>query len=170
MPLRKLLLLVPLLVCTACMQSRHDMQEYVLPGMALPTFRVTLSDGSIYNTQQPDGRPTLLLFFSTTCPDCQRALPVVQTFYERYAQPHAIRVAAIGREEAPATVHTYWTTHGYTIPFSPQPDRTIYSLFATQGIPRLYAIDARGIVTHSIPTPTTLTLEQLISCFEKTDR
>ena len=34
------------------------------------------------------------------------------------------------------------------MPYSPQPDRRVYSLFAPRVIPRIYISDAQGIIRH----------------------
>ena len=50
----------------------------------------------------------------------------------------------IAREEGEADIVAYWEANHLTLPVSPQPDRRIYSLFASVGIPRVfYARDGK---------------------------
>lgn len=48
---------------------------------------------------------------------------------------------AISREEGGEEVAAYWKENGLTIPFSARTDRTVYELFSTKGIPRIYISD-----------------------------
>jgi hypothetical protein len=64
-------------------------------------------------------------------------LPHVQKIYDEYAQK-GVRFALISREEEYSTVSIYWKNRNMTIPFSAQPTRVIYNLFAESRIPRVY--------------------------------
>ena len=39
-------------------------------------------------------------------------------------------------------------SYSFAMPYSPQPDRRVYSLFAPRVIPRIYVSDAQGIIRH----------------------
>ena len=64
--------------------AEEPAEEIVTVGDALPQFSVQLSDGGVFDTATLGGRPSLIIFFNTTCPDCQRTLPEVQEVYETY--------------------------------------------------------------------------------------
>jgi thiol-disulfide isomerase/thioredoxin len=47
-------------------------------GDKLPDFEVVMSDGSVVSNDSLEGNVSLVMFFHTSCPDCQQALPSVQ--------------------------------------------------------------------------------------------
>lgn len=113
-------------------------------GDTLPAFTITMNDGHQLSTSQLKGKPSLIVFFSTTCPDCQRELPRLN---ERYlAHGTDTTFVAIAREQTATTVCDYWQQNDFSLPYSAQPDRTVYSLFALRGIPRIYISNAQCIV------------------------
>lgn len=139
---------IALLTHTSC--TLHD--DYTLTpndnivtvGSTLPPFAITMSDGSQITTASLQGKPSVILLFSTTCPDCQRVLPNINTRYQRYSADTTY--IAIARQQNAQTITNYWLQHSFTLPVSPQPDTYIYSLFAKQGIPRVYTADSNLIV------------------------
>ena len=113
-------------------------------GDKIPAFDIVMEDGSSLSSEHLLGAPALLIFFHTTCPDCQRTLPVVQQAYERFGKE--VRFVAISRGEGQADVRQWWNANGITLPFSAQQDSRVYELFATSRIPRVYVVDGKGIV------------------------
>lgn len=118
-------------------------------GDPLPAFTIMMNDGSMLSTADLKGKPSLIVFFSTTCPDCQRELPIINARY--LAHGNDTTFVAISREEGPDAVAAYWQSNGITLPFSAQTDRAVYSLFAKKGIPRTYISDSNGIVRSVTP-------------------
>lgn len=127
---------------TACI-GEPDVEERVAVGDRLPAFRVTLDDGTEYDSSAPG--PSVIVFFHTGCSDCQRELPELDARYKAGAYD-GIRIVCISRAETAETVAPFWREHGLTLPYSAQPDRRIYDLFASSVIPRIYTTDERGIV------------------------
>lgn len=113
-------------------------------GDPLPTFAVVMNDGTMLTTASLRGKPSLIVFFSTTCSDCQRELPNINRRFLEHGSDTTF--VAISREQSFADVSAYWKSHELSIPFSAQSDRYVYSLFARVGIPRIYISDANGIV------------------------
>ena len=56
------------------------------------------------------------------------------------------RMIAIAREESAPEIAAYWQANALSIPYSPQSDRRIFSLFASSTIPRVYICSPSGIV------------------------
>ena len=133
---------------TACSMNDDDVitpeDNIVNVGDALPAFTVTMSDGTLLSSSELRGKPSLIVFFSTTCPDCQRELPGLNERYLKHGSDTTF--VAISREEAQQDVQAYWSAHSLSLPYSAQRDRTVYSLFARKGIPRIYISDSHGIV------------------------
>ena len=148
----RLFLLPWLLVC--CVVNEHsdgddpDVSNIVRVGDQLPDFSVDVVDGSsrsLFKSRSLEGT-TVIVFFHTGCSDCQRELPELNDYYLRYCQDPGFRMVAIAREESEESIATYWKQHNLSIPYSPQTDRRVYNLFATQYIPRAYVCSAQGVI------------------------
>ncbi len=118
-------------------------------GDQLPAFSVEVVDGDsmrTFSSQQLTG-PTVIVFFHTACSDCSRELPELNDYYLRHRNDPGFQMVAIAREETRESISAFWQQQGMAIPYSPQSDRSIYSLFATLYIPRVYFCKATGEVT-----------------------
>ena len=136
-----------LLCATACITEGNDAEDIVGVGDVLPHFSVTTLDGATVTDATLRGTPALIVFFSTRCSDCQRELPVIDAYY-RTARERGVQVLCIGREESADDVARYWQQAGLSLPVAPQTDRNVFALFATSGIPRVYAVGSDGRITH----------------------
>lgn len=119
--------------------------DRVRVGDALPAFSVRLDDGALVTPAALYGHTAVITFFNTGCGDCRRELPVLQQLYEAYAA-RDVRFVCISRAQPVAEVSAYWQENGLTLPVSSQPDRTVYELFASRGIPRVYVVNPAGRV------------------------
>lgn len=145
-------LYIALLVCSISFMScsMNDdsdstiSDDIVRVGEALPAFTVEMNDGTTLSTIDLKGKPSLIVFFSTTCRDCQRELPNLN---ERYLKYHTdTTFVAISREQSAEIVSDYWKQHSLNLPYSAQKDRFIYNLFARKGIPRIYISNSNCII------------------------
>lgn len=127
---------------TGCVNDDEPVQgeSLVNVGDEVPSFTVTLSDGSQFVSPCDfAARPlTRLLFFNTTCADCRRE------FERLKSQPDTDNIICISRAESADDVAAYWQANGLTFVYAAVADRSVYSLFATSGIPRIYTVDAGG--------------------------
>lgn len=166
-----LLGILALLVCSCSMTEEQDTTERITVGDKLPVFELTLNDGTHISTTSLLGKKVVLVFFNTSCQDCQRELPEIQKLYEIIKNDNDddnddkedILVIAISRAESEASVADYWQHHSFTIPYSAQQDRRIYELFATSIIPRIYIADKTGKVIATFDDTNAPTAEQLLT-------
>ena len=162
---RMLCLLVWALVLPgSCINEEEPIKEVVEVGHRLPDFGVTMSDGATITGAMLRTTPSVVMFFHTSCPDCQQTLPRMQRLYDKYAN-EGVRFALISREDDEASVAAYWREHGLTMPYSAQDDRHIYELFAYRRVPRVYVSDATGTIRHIFtddPTPTDEVLDKSV--------
>ena len=139
------------LLLTGCSSIEDDeTKERVAVGDRVPLFSVEMvKDGerSTFSTAQLTGE-TVIVFFNTTCPDCQRDLPKLNQYYLKHKADEGFQMVAISREEGEEDVAAYWKDKGLQIPYFAQNDRRIYELFASSIIPRVYFVSAKGIVTR----------------------
>lgn len=139
------------LLLTGCSSIEDDeTKERVAVGDRVPLFSVEMvKDGerSTFSTSHLTGE-TVIVFFNTTCPDCQRDLPKLNQYYLKHKADEGFQMVAISREEGEEDVADYWKDNGLQIPYFAQNDRRIYELFASSIIPRVYFVSAKGIVTR----------------------
>ena len=135
-----------------CVGEKEEPEWYLRPGDALPEFEVATIDGKRISSADSYEAEMVIVFFNTDCPDCRRELPEIQKRYdENQMLPESDRdiYICIAREEGEADIVGYWEANHLTLPVSPQPDRRIYSLFASVGIPRVfYARDGKILRTE----------------------
>ena len=135
-----LILAVLVLAVSACIRDKIPEGAELGPGDRLPEFSVILDDGSVVSTGDLSGKVSVIVFFHTGCPDCQAELPVIQRIHDEFSPD---------REEDAADIAEYWAENGLTLPYSAQKDRTVYSLFARMGVPRVY-VSSGDLVIHSV--------------------
>lgn len=143
-------LLLPgfLLLSTGCVEEDQPANSGIEGGDQLPSFSITMENGRTVTDRTLRGKVGVIEFFNTGCSDCRRMFPVTQELYDEFRDNGEVELIAIAREENKESIEAYWEEHNLTIPYSPQPDRTVYNLFATVGIPRIYISDTSGIVRY----------------------
>lgn len=140
---------------TGCITEEEPEGADLKVGDPIPAFSVTLDDGRTFGSELLRTGDGIIVFFSTECPDCRRELPGIQKLYDSLTPQQQLRMACIARDEDAERIGAYWIGNGLTLPYSPQPDRSVYNLFATYTIPRLYRTHD-GIITE-IRVETNLT-------------
>lgn len=152
-----------IVVPCSCIEEEEPAEEVVTVGQRLPDFEVVMSDSTTLTGAMLREDPSLVMFFHTACPDCQRTLPRVQRLYEEFGD--RMRFALISREDSETSVAVYWKENALTLPYSAQDDRDIYELFAYRRVPRIYVSDSTGTIRHIFtddPIPTEEILEEAI--------
>ena len=92
---------------SACITEDEEMESgnNLEVGDRIPSFSVVMNDGSRVEDKDLLGKVSLVVFFNTSCKDCQQELPVIQRFYEAFPQ---YPLLCISREEGEASVSAYW--------------------------------------------------------------
>lgn len=140
-----LLFPLSLSACDSINEGGGKGDDVVRVGDRLPTFSVTLSTGEPFPSDSLRGKAALLVFFNTDCSDCRRDLPLIDSLYREYGERY--RFLAIGRAQDHSEAASFWQTEGMVLPYAPESDRTVYHLFARIGIPRVYVVNAEGVIT-----------------------
>ena len=137
------LLFIFLLSC-----SRVDeLGTHIGIGESLPEFSTFTLDGRNVSTADLVGKPSVVILFDTTCPDCHRQLPQVQAAYD--ALGDKVNVLAVSRKDVPDAVSEFWAANGFTIPVATSKGPDIYQAFdrgSKSGVPQLYLCNPGGIV------------------------
>lgn len=158
-------LLLTVFTFASCVTEDDPTQAWSLPlGSGMPAFEVTLSDGSRVSNRDFDGKVGVIVLFNTSCPDCRAELPIIQEV--SILTGSDVKYLCIAREEDTESIARFWTDHALTLPYSPQPDRRVYSLFAESIIPRVMVFSPTAHLTASysdLPLPTAQTLIEAIT-------
>lgn len=174
--MRKILLfaLILLMGCgiQSCISDNNPVGPSLSVGDSLPVFSIVMNDGAIVSSQSLMGKVPVIVFFNTGCPDCQKELPVIQQLWQIYEKSAIVKIIPISREESQEAIEEYWNNNGFTMPYSPQENREVYSLFATSIIPRIYIADPYGKIIASFDEnlPSFETLKAQIEKADPTEK
>lgn len=160
-PYLRMIIIICGFLLSSCVTEEQPDNEGVTPGDKLPTFSVVLNDGSEITTASLRGKRVLIEFFNTTCPDCRESLPLINQLYESLKDREDVVIFAIARDERESSIALFWEENNLMLPYSPQPDRKVYELFATVGIPRIFIADREGIITSVFGPDDHPTISQL---------
>ncbi|GAB3652537.1 hypothetical protein GCM10027594_27090 [Hymenobacter agri] len=117
-------------------------------GQVAPAFTVQNDAGTVRSADLK-GKIVLINFFATWCGPCMQELPHVQELQQRYHNNSKFALLVIGREHSQAEITAFKTQKKFDLPFYPDEKRTVYSLFASEYIPRNYLLDAEGRVVYT---------------------
>lgn len=135
---------IMMLSMISCVNDDDPGEWSLAAGDRLPDFTVTLNDGSRLSAADLNGHQAVIVLFNTSCPDCREELPRLQLDYEQ--RPEGEVWVCIARDEEATSIARFWADHNLSMPYSPQPDRRVYNLFASTGIPRIYRANPAGII------------------------
>ena len=142
------------LIISSCIKEEEGVELVV--GDRLPDFEVVMNDGSVVDDDILSEGVSVVMFFHTSCPDCQQALPRMQQIYDEYISK-GVYFAFISREESAVDIESYFNEKGLKLPYSAQNDRKVYEQFAQTRIPRIYICEKDGIIRYIFtddPVPT----------------
>ena len=158
------------LLFSSCVKDKDqddEIENYIKAGDQLPDFTVKNAAGEELNSEQLKGHVTLLVFFMTTCPDCERELPKIEGIWQQLHENTDFKLVTVSRAETASDVNKYWSKNEFKMPFYLDPAREVFSLFANSTIPRVYLVNRENIVTWMAIEEMELTTEQLIEKIEE---
>ncbi len=116
-------------------------------GRTVPEFSVVDLDGRQHSPSKLRGKVFVITFWATWCGPCVTELPRIES--ELWQGHHGdIPVLAIARGEDEQTIRKFNASAHLTFPLIADPGKRIYSLFASELIPRTYVVDRSGRVVH----------------------
>lgn len=117
-------------------------REKVSTGDRIPSFSLKSDNYGSLDSEDLNGKVTLICFFATWCPPCQLELAAVQQeLVPLLSENESFSLVVIGREHSDEELEEYNKKKGFTFPLYPDPDRAVFSLFADKSIPRSYLVD-----------------------------
>lgn len=148
--MRRLLLIMAAAAMLLAVSCKNNDPDKVKAGDTLPEFSLSSEVYGDLSSADLKGKVTYLCFFATWCPPCQLELAAVQdTLLPMFQNEEDFRLVVVGREHTDADLTEYNKTKNFTFALYPDPEREVYSLFATETIPRAYLIDRDGVVVDA---------------------
>lgn len=146
-----LLILYSLLVgCGTITEGLPSYEEssIVVVGDNAPDFVATTLGGESVTLSALQGDEVLLVLFSHECPDCKMLLDDMQAANGEFEEL-GLYVLLVARDGESDVIAAYMSDNGYDFDVVADPEREIFSLYATTYVPRTYLIDAEGCVVHT---------------------
>ncbi len=117
-------------------------------GDIAPALSLEAVDGEIFSLPAT-GDVVLINFFASWCGPCQVELPHIEKIWAENKQNPHFKLMVIGREESKNSVLDYRNKYSFTFPIAADPDRAVYSRFATESIPRTLVVSPEGRIVYS---------------------
>ncbi len=116
-------------------------------GAPAPAFELVTFSGEAYNRETLKGRPTLLVFWASWCPVCQKELPVLGRFYAK-ERPARLRMVSIGFSDLRGNIERYVQAHpeSFSYPTAFDVDNDVAQAFKVTATPTLVLVDAEGTI------------------------
>lgn len=143
----------------------YDETSIVNVGDQAPEFYIESLDGEML--QMPNGKQTLLILFSHTCPDCKNLMTDLQQYLSANTVRH--NIMAISRGGAPSEIEAFRDEHSLKFAIAADETADIYYKYATMYVPRCYAIDSNGTIRHITYEYSKGDIELLIAQLDKLD-
>ena len=141
-----------LLLCFAVLISNAqqiDTTTRTKVGDLSPNFSFNISKDKVASLSDYKGKIVVLDFFATWCPPCRMELPRVQKeIWEKYNANPKFALFAFDREENWDKVLPFKQKNHFTFPMVPDMGRVIFSLYASQSIPRLIVVNEEGEIIY----------------------
>lgn len=147
--MKKILLLLFLAFSINTFAQTSDEGSYTKVGDTAPTFTFEIEKGKIVDLADFKGKLILINLFATWCPPCNTELPLVQKqIWDKHKNDKNFQLFVFGREEGWDKLIPYKAKRGFTFPILPDVNRSIFSKFAKQSIPRNILIDQNGKIIY----------------------
>ena len=142
---KEILLLITCFAVITITSAQSDTTTITRVGDRAPAFTCRTIDGKTIDISKLQGKIIMINFFATWCGPCLQELPVLQkNIWDKYKSNDNFRLIILGRQHNEAEVRKFVDSRKFTMPFAPDPERKIYSLYATQFIPRNVIIGKDG--------------------------
>ncbi len=116
-------------------------------GEPAPDFELQALDGTAVHLSDFQGKPVLLTFGATWCPDCRAEIPLL---VELHRNNPGLVILSVDSKEASDIVQGYVDEAGIPYPVLLDKDGSVNQLYQVFAIPTVLFIDANGIIRAKI--------------------
>ena len=128
----------------------QDEFTLIKQGEKAPDFTFETAPGKTQKLSDLKGKVVWINFFATWCPPCREELPLLQKeIYDKYKNNKNFELIILGREQNWDEINTFKKEQGLSMPFYPDREREVFSVYAKQNIPRNFIIDKDGKIAIS---------------------
>jgi peroxiredoxin len=125
--------------------GQDDQSTLIKVGELAPAFTCKTIDGHEFDLAKTNGRIVMINFFATWCGPCNQELPLLQeNIWKLYRNNPNFALIVIGREHSDKEIKEFVSKHNFIMPFAADPERKIFSLYASQNIPRNVIVGKDG--------------------------
>jgi peroxiredoxin len=156
-----------LVISFSLFASEQEEATLTKVGQVAPEFSIQQIDGTKFDLAKQRGSVVVLNFFATWCGPCIQELPVLEREVWKEFEKKGVKVLVVGREETADKIKAFREKQKLTMPFAPDPDKKVYSLYATKFIPRTYVIDKGGKIVHQTVGYTPEEFKKLVEAVRK---
>lgn len=115
-----------------------------------PDFSFTTADGKTAKLSDYKGKVILINFFATWCGPCMVEMPLLQKeIWDKLKDNPNFALLSLGRDHSQEEINKFIDKKKFTFPIYADKGKIVYSLFATQYIPRNYLIDKNGTIVYA---------------------
>ena len=150
-------------------EEKREREGLIKVGNHVPSFTVYDDNGDSFSSTEFIGKRSLLLFFDIICGDCRREFAIIDKVWNRLKDDPDFCMITISRVTANKTreqdivaINEHWELKGYTMPKYFDENRQVYNLFARLYVPRIYLIDAQGVVKWAAVEKFDTSVDQLV--------
>jgi Thiol-disulfide isomerase and thioredoxins len=133
-------------------QTDAEATTIIKNGDTAPDFTVTMLDGRSLKLQDLKGKVVLINFWATWCGPCMEEFKVIPEKIVKRFEGKDFVFLPISRQETREAVQKKMEQlkeSGIDFPVGLDPDKSIYSKYATTYIPRNFLIDKNGKVVYT---------------------
>lgn len=141
----KRIFVISALVLFALSLFAQDEATLVKVGDKAPDFTFADENGKSTKLSDLKGKVVWINFFATWCPPCRQELPHLQKeVYNKLKNNNNFELIILGREHSWEEINKFTNDNKFDMPFYPDMGRKVFSIYASQNIPRNFIIDKDG--------------------------
>lgn len=128
----------------------QDEFTLVKVGDKAPDFSFASENGQTKKLSDLKGKVVWINFFATWCGPCRQELPHLQKeVYNKLKNNKDFELVILGREHKWEEINKFTAENKFDMPFYPDIERKVFSLYAKQNIPRNFIVDKEGKIAVS---------------------